>query len=875
MKVKNFALGLAAASIALNGIAADKTAYKYPFQDPDEKLENRIENLLSLLTPEEKVSMMMNRSMPIERLEIPGYNWWGEACHGLMGMADVTVYPQSIAMASSFDDENIFKTYNQVSDEARARWNNRPKDRELDPYVAQYNLSFWAPNVNLIRDPRWGRGQESFGEDPYLLGRMGVNVVKGMQNPKDGQYKTHACAKHYAVHSGPEPKRHQFNAVVSERDLWESYLPAFKALVQEGNVQEVMCAYSAVDGDPCCSNERLQIQILRDKWGYEGIVLTDCDAINDLFNQRAHGTHANAVDASSDAVISGANLECGRAYNNLVAGLQQGKIKESDLDAALRYVLRGRFTLGLLDPDECSPFYNIPKEVIDCQEHRDQALLMAHESSVLLKNNNNILPLSKDLKTIAVVGPNIDDEVMMRGNYSGTPTHCTTILKGIQNKLPNTKIISEKGCEIENEYVQVAQSQNVKADGKLGFAAKYFNNNNFEGKAIVSRHDEKIEFATEGGYGFGAGVPTFNFSALYNAEYTPNFTGQVTFDIRTANGNGNDYQLTVNGEVKRAFGERPAFGFGGWGRRGGSGINVNVEEGKTYTIEIAYKSSTEDGTLSSLSVNLSARKVAEFDNLAEKYKDAEVIIYVGGITPSQEGEGHERQTIELPAVQQRYLKALRETGKPVVYVNCSGSCIGFANIEPYYDALLQAWYAGQEGGIAIADILFGDYNPCGKLPVTFYKSTDQLPDIEDYNMEGHTYRYFRGEPQYAFGYGLSYTDFQFGTAKLSKKAIKAGKSVTISIPVTNSGKMDGAEVVQVYVKSLTNPEAPIKSLKAYKRVEIAAGAQQVVKLTLDADAFSYYSADAQDLKPFAGQYKIMYGNSSRDMDLQSLDLTVK
>ena len=885
MKLKHLSFGLALLLASANMSAQTGECNDKSFWNHELSVDERIDDLMSQLTLEEKVSMMMNRSLAIPRLNIPAYNWWGEACHGLMGVSDVTVFPQAIALASTFDDDGQLATYTMVSDEARGRFNSISRDGDIGPYVSWIpNLTFWAPNVNLIRDPRWGRAQESYGEDPYLLSRMGVNVVLGMQGTDTLHFKTHACAKHYAVHSGPEPLRHQFNAVVSKRDLWESYLPAFKALVVEGNVQEVMCAYSALDGEPCCSSGRLLIDILRDRWNYKGIILTDCDAINDLFSKGRHETHKGPADASADAVLHGTDLECGKCYNSLIEAVQNGLLTEADIDKSLRRVLYGRFTLGLLDPDEVSPYYNIPGSVVDCQKHRDHALKMAQESQVLLKNANKTLPLSKEIKTIAVVGPKIDDPIMMRGNYSGTPTHCVTILQGIQNKLPNARIIAEKGCEIEQDFLQIPQAQNIKADGEVGFKAEYYGNREFAGEPIVVTHTDKIDYQTEGGYGFGNGVPTHDFSARYTAKFTSDFTGKLSFQIR-----GTEFSVKVNGEqigefrpAKLSFTFTPGMELTEAQRqelmmsffRRPEPIITDVEKGKTYDIEILY-TSAQEGTVSRLSVEAFVRKPLDFTALKEQIKDAEAIIYVGGITPSQEGEGHERTTIELPAIQQKFLAELRSTGKPVVYVNCSGSVIAFEGVDTNCDALVQAWYAGQEGGTAVADVLFGDYNPSAKLPITFYKSTSQLPDIKDYNMENRTYRYFKGEPQYAFGYGLSFTEFEFGTAKLSKSSISKSESVDITIPVKNIGGMDGAEVVQVYVKSLTNPDAPIKALKAYKRIDIAKGATESVTLTLTPDAFSYYSEAKDDLDVFAGKYEILYGNSSRNEDLKSLPLEVK
>ncbi|MCQ2246838.1 MAG: glycoside hydrolase family 3 C-terminal domain-containing protein [Bacteroidaceae bacterium] len=889
MKKLKIAAAVLSCGMLMSFAPVEGPEYEFPFQNPNLPVDQRVEDLLSRLTPEEKVGMMMNRSIEVERLGIPAYNWWGEACHGLMGVSDVTVFPQCIALASTFDDDAELKAYTMVSDEARGRYNSLPRTGDIGPYVSWLpNLTFWAPNVNIFRDPRWGRGQETYGEDPYLSSRMGLNVVLGMQGNDSRYYKTHACAKHFAVHSGPEPLRHKFNAEPSGRDLWETYLPAFKTLVTEGNVQEVMCAYSAYQGDPCCNSSRLLIQILRERWGYKGLVVSDCDAINDFYNKGAHGTHENAIVASSEAVRNGTDLECGKSYQALIEGLRFGTISEEEINVSLRRLIKARIELGMFDPDEINPYSTIPGSVVDCQAHRDHALLLAREGQVLLKNKNNVLPLSKQLKRIAVVGPNADNAEMMRGNYSGTPTHCITILQGIKDKMPNAQIDYIKGCEIENEYIQFPKMQLINANGKEGLYAEYFASTDWSGTPVRTENLTAINFMTDGGYGFGEGVPSSDFTARYTGKITADFTGELCFNISATS-----YSIKVNGETIGEFFPKPlSFTFtpgmelteeqqkelaasGIFRRfRGGEQVLKNVEKGKTYDIEILFKSASA-GTNSRLNLNVYERRKAEFDELKEQLKAYDAVIYVGGITSSQEGEGHERATIELPAVQQRCLKALSETGLPVVYVNCSGSCVALADVEPYYDALLQSWYSGQEGGTAIADVLFGDFNPSGKLPVTFYKSTDQLPDFLDYNMDNRTYRYFKGTPLYAFGYGQSYTQFQFGKAKLSKKAIAAGKSVDITIPVSNVGKMDGAEVVQVYVKSLTNPDAPIKSLKAYKRVEIGAGKTATVKLTLTPDAFSYYKEEVDDLAVFPGKYQILYGNSSRDIDLKVLPLVVK
>lgn len=847
--------------------------YEYPFQNPKLSNDERVDNLMSLLTPEEKIGLIMNKSISVDRLGIPSYNWWSEACHGVR-QGGYTVYPQPIGMAASFNPQMIYDVFSTVSDEARANWNRSDHNIFNVQMGANYvpgnpELTFWCPNVNIFRDPRWGRGQETCGEDPYLMAVMGVQTVKGMQGNDKRYYKTHACAKHYAVHSGPEPQRHRFDVTVSMRDLWETYLPAFKALVVEANVQEVMCAYQRYEGEPCCASDRLLTDILRNKWGYKSLVVTDCDGINNFYNRNQHGTHPDAVSASIDAVLSGTDLECGRSFMSLVGGVRDGLIKESDIDVALRRVLKSRFELGMFDPADMLPWANLGEDVISSESNDRLAVQSARESMVLLKNNNNLLPLSKDIKTIAVVGPNAADASMLNGNYGGTPTeeHTRTLLDGIKKALPNTNIIYEKGCELTDEYNTTYYLGDFN-EGK-GAYVEFYNNPNFQGKPAVDKYYDAINFSTFGAYNFEDGVEKENISVRISGKYVSSFTGNMSYSISSDNG----FVLTVNGKVvekSTVVSDRRGFG-----RRGGGFDNQKsfpVEEGKTYDVKVEYVKGS--GSFAMLNAQFSQRKLAEFSELAESLKGVDAIIMIGGISARLEGEGGDRANIELPVVQQRLLTAMHSTGKPVIMVSCSGSAIGYGNVEDQYDALIQAWYGGQGGSEALADILIGNYNPSAKLPVTFYTSTSQLPDLEDYRMEGRTYRYFHGTPLYAFGYGLSYTTFEYGTAKLSKSKIKAGGKVVVTVPVENTGSRDGGEVVQVYVKSLDNPQAPIKSLKGFHKVDIAAGATAKVKITLGSDAFEYYDEAVDGLSVRPGKYQILYGASSRDEDLKALDFEV-
>ena len=843
---------------------------KYVWQNPQLPRAERVESLLGMLTPEEKVGLMMNKSVSIDRLGIPSYNWWSEACHGVR-QGGYTVYPQPIGLAAAFSEKLVYDVFSQVSDEARANWNrtdhNDPKLFNVPMGVTYYpgnpELTFWCPNVNIFRDPRWGRGQETCGEDPYLNAVLGVQTVLGMQEPitLNGKtyYKTHACAKHYAVHSGPEPLRHSMNVEPTNRDLWETYLPAFKALVKKGNVREVMCAYQRFEGKPCCASDRLLIDILRNKWGYDAIVLTDCDAINNFFNRGQHETHKDPLSATVDAVLNGTDLECGKVMMNLTDGLKKGLIKESDLDDHLRKTLTGRFELGMFDPASSLVWSKIPSSTISCEKNDALATQAARESMVLLENKG-ILPLSKDIKTIAVVGPNADDVELLNGNYGGTPTdnHKHSLLEGIKNAVPGAKVVYQKACELNDEYETIHHLQDFN-DGK-GALVEFYNNKELAGEPAKTAYYNELNFSTFGAWGFAEGVNRDTLSVRVSGQYTSNFTGEMKYTLTTDNG----YVLKVNGEVveENKGGGRRGFGFG----RRVEYKSFPVEAGKTYDIVIEYKHG--NGQFAMLRGDICERKLVDFTELANEVKGADAIIIIGGISARMEGEGGDKQDIELPKVQQMLVKAMHQTGKPVVFVNCSGSAIAFGSVEGQYDALLQAWYPGQGGAKALAEVLFGDYNPGGKLPVTFYRSNNDLPDFLDYSMKNRTYRYFTGVPQYAFGYGLSYTTFSVGKAKVKSQKGKAPK-VTLTIPVKNTGSREGTETVQVYVKRLGDEGAPIKALKGFQKLNLKAGETQNAIVTLDGEAFEYYDKMIDELAVKPGKYQILYGTSSRDEDLKS------
>ena len=848
-----------------------KQTYEYPFWDPDLNIEDRIDNLMSLLTVEEKVGLMMNKNVSIDRLNIPSYNWWSEACHGVR-QDGYTVYPQPIGMAAAFNPQQMYEVFSQVSDEARANWNRSDHDIFNVPMGVTYypgnpELSFWCPNINIFRDPRWGRGQETCGEDPYLSGVLGLQTVLGMQGNDKHYFKTHACAKRYAVHSGPEPLRHTYDARVSQRDLWETYLPAFKKLVVEGNVREVMSAYNRYEGVPCSSNDRLLNDILRGKWEFDGIVVTDCDAINNYFNRGQHETQPDALSAAVEVALNGADLECGKVMMALLEGIEKGLIKESDLDVHLRKILRGRFELGMFDPADRLPWANLGEDVISSEEHDALATQAAREAMVLL-HNNGVLPLSKNIKTLAVIGPNADNAALLNGNYGGTPTaeHTHSLLDGIKAALPGVNIIYSKGCELADDYNTIYHLPDFN-EGQ-GMFVEFWDNNSMSGKPVTSGYYKALNFSTFGAYGFAEGVPTDKISVRVKGRYVPVFTGPMSYYVSSDNG----YVLKVNGRVvENDRGGAPAMR--GFGRRGGMAYKTfDVQAGKPIDVEIEYRRG--NASFAQLRADFCQRKFADFEEEKALVKDADAIIIIGGISAQMEGEGGDKADIELPAVQQRLVRAMHATGKPVVFVNCSGSAIAFASVEGQYDALLQAWYPGQGGSKALAEVIFGDYNPSGKLPVTFYASTNDLPDFLDYSMDNRTYKYFRGKPQYAFGYGLSYTTFEYGKAKISKSSMKKDGKVTITVPVKNTGKMQGAETVQVYVQALDKADAPIKALQGFEKLTIAPGATGKARITLDGEAFSFYDEAVDGLSVYPGKYRILYGSSSRDEDLQAIEFQV-
>lgn len=700
--------------------------------------EQRTDSLLAALTLEEKVSLMMNSSAAVPRLGIKKYDWWNEALHGVARNGSATVFPQAIGMAASFDDDLLYDVFTAVSDEARVKHRMADAAGELERYQG---LTFWTPNINIFRDPRWGRGMETYGEDPYLTGVLGVCVVKGLQGDDALPIrKAHACAKHYAVHSGPESNRHSFDVSVSERDLRETYLPAFKDLVVKGGVEEVMTAYNRVDGVPAGASDRLINEILRGEWNYQGIITSDCWAVPDFYVPGRHDYCQDAATAAALAVKTGMDTECGESFAYLPEAVERGLITEAEIDVNLRRLLLARFRLG--EMDGVSLWDHLPDDIVEGEEHKALALKMAYETMTLLQNNG-VLPLKAESR-IAVVGPNADDEDMMWGNYNPIPKETITLLEAVREYDPDVKYI--RGC------------------GILGFEHCPQPDPDASSADYVERHQKLVS----------------NF--------------QPALDLKDVL-----YQL----------------------------------------------------------------------------QDVDIVIFAGGISPEFEGEempvhvpgfsGGDRTDIELPMVQRELIEALHDDGKKVIFVNFSGSAIGLVPESQNCDAILQAWYPGQMGGTAIADVLFGKVNPSGKLPLTFYRSVDQLPHFENYDMEGHTYRYFRGEPLFPFGHGLSYTTFEYGEASV--------RNGSLVVPVKNTGSVAGDEVVQLYVRKPDDPAGPIKTLRGFQRVTVSPGQTVNVEIPLTDETFNWWDETTRNVNPLRGDYELLYGGSSADEALKVFPYT--
>jgi beta-glucosidase len=834
-----------------------------PFQNPDLPTEVRVKDLIARMTLREKADQLFNQAEAIPRLGVPAYNWWNEALHGVARAGKATVFPQAIGLAATFDEPLMFNIATAISDEARAKHHAFLKADVRSIYTG---LTFWSPNINIFRDPRWGRGQETYGEDPFLTGRMAVNFIRGLQGNDPKYLKTVATAKHYAVHSGPEFTRHIDNIFINDRDLHTTYLPAFKMAVREADVQSVMCAYNRFRDQPCCGSDLLLSNLLRNDFGFKGYVVSDCGAITDFYKVGNHNIVQQPAQAWGWAAAAGTDLNCeeSKAFieNHLDSAVATGIINERDLDVALTRLFTARFKLGMFDPEERVPFSKIPYSVVGSVQHQALALEAAEKSLVLLKNEG-ILPLKK-VKKVALIGPNANNFSVLIGNYNGDPIQPVTPLDALRERLGEANVFYTQGCPIvpgiyADPGIVPANVLFHEENGQLkpGLLAEYWNQPAYEGQPDVRRTEatidyywdkspmdgtQKDEFAVRWtGYIIPAKSGAYIFSG---SNYTEIFVdGQPAGIAPFALQQGQRHRIEMRLVVKPFW----------WG-------NTVAPQARMFWVE------DRDYTADALAAA----------------RQADVVIFCGGISPNLEGEemplkteGFEhgdRTNINLPAVQENLLKALQNTRKPIVYVNFSGSAIALNWQQANLPAVVQAFYPGEPTGTALTRLLFGDINPSGRLPITFYKGINDLPPFLDYRMEGRTYRYFKGEVLYPFGYGLSYTTFKYSNATVPTLAT-AGEEVQVSVQVTNTGQRDGAEVVQLYVSAQSaKVPVPIRSLAGFKRVFLKAGTSQTVTFTLTPTHLSYINAQFERVSE-AGTFRIEMGGGQQGGTNSTLQLS--
>ncbi len=854
---------------------ADCRATKCPYSDAALPGEQRVKDLVGRMTLEEEVSQTMDQAAAVPRLGVPQYGWWSEALHGVARNGIATNFPQSIGLAATFDTVLLRRVADVIGTEGRAKYNEAQRHGDHRRFAG---LTFWSPNINIFRDPRWGRGQETFGEDPYLTSRMGVEFVHGLQGDDPKYLKLVATPKHFAVHSGPEPERHRFDAVVSDHDLEDTYLPAFRAAVVEAHAASVMCAYNAVDGTPACASDMLLQQQLRDAWEFDGYVVSDCDSVADV--NRGHHFAPDNVHASAVSLKAGTDLDCGSTYRSLLDAVKTGLVTKAELDAAVERLFTARFRLGMFDPPAMVPFSLLGPSEVDTPADRRLALQAARESVVLLKNDGT-LPLRKQYKTIAVVGPTADLLEAIQGNYNGEAAAPVSPLAGIERQFQGkAKVLYAPGSVLADGLPAPVPSIYFRPDAqshRSGLKAEYFTHMDFSGTPVLTRVDAKIDFDWNR-VSPGAGVPTEQFAVRWTGELLPPAPG--------------DYVLTFRG-VRRVSTFDPALLGGTAEPRTGPppqapavryrvfiddklladsnsrqpDVTLHFDDTRPRAVRIEYLHVSDDRF-----VDLEWQPPAQplLDAAVATADKADIVVAVVGLSPDLEGEempvhtdgfdGGDRTDIALPAAQQRLLEAVAATGKPLVVVLTSGSAVTLGWAQSHAAAILEAWYPGEEGGVAVADTLTGDNNPAGRLPVTVYRSVGDLPKFSDYAMANRTYRYFTGPVQYPFGFGLSYSKFAYGPVRLSKTAIVAGQAVQARTSVQNISSRAGDEVVELYLVPPHTSVSPRLTLQGFRRIHLAAGEKREVAFQLDSQRLS--EVDAQGRRAVVpGTYAIYIGGA--------------
>jgi len=851
------------------------------YRDLNRTFAERAADLVSRMTLEEKVAQVGNETPAIPRLGVPEYEWWNEALHGVARAGAATVFPQAIGLAATFDTQLMREVATVISDEGRAKHHEFARRGFRGRYQG---LNFWSPNINIFRDPRWGRGQETYGEDPYLTSLMGVEFVKGLQGDDPRYYKVDATAKHFAVHSGPEADRHRFDVHPSERDFYETYLPAFRALVQEGKVASVMGAYNRVYGASASASPRLLQDILRKDWGFDGYVVSDCDSIEDIFLH--HKIVDTAEKAAALGIKNGCDLDCGKTYDALIPAVRQGLVTEKDIDIAVTRLMLSRFRLGMFDPPERVRWAQIPYSVNQAPAH-DQLARRAAQSSIVLLKNDRLLPLSRNVGTIGVIGPTADEIMSLLGNYYGTPSAPVTVLQGIREAAGSkTKVLYARGADLvagreeprAAPLIEAAYLRPGPGSREQGLKGEYFRGRHFAGTPVMTRVDSRV------GFRWDRSAPTDDLvargeiaaaNALSGDDFSVRWTGQllppVSGRYELSVGANDGFRLFVDNRLVVEDWELNA-------RVQSRSAVLDLEGGKPYDIRLEYFEDIRDAE-----VRLSWRRPGAkppFDEAMDVARASDVIVFVGGLTGDVEGEemkvdypgfaGGDRTDLRLPSSQQKLLEALQATGKPVVLVLTTGSAIAVDWAQEKLPAILVAWYPGQRGGNAVADVLFGEVNPSGRLPVTFYKGTEKLPAFDDYDMRGRTYRYFEGAPLYPFGHGLSYTKFSYSDLELDRASIAANGTMQVSARVKNVGTRAGDEVVQLYLRPVDakRPRA-VKEMRGVQRVTLRPGEEKQLSFTVRPDKdLTYYDVGLKTYAVDAGQYEVQLGASSVDIRLR-------
>ncbi len=848
---------LSVVSIFIPGCSKKSTADYLKFRDENLPLEERVRDLVSQMTLEEKISQMRYDAPAIPRLGIPKYNWWNECLHGVARAGKATVFPQAIGLAATWNTHLMHEIATVISDEARAKHHNFIKNGKRNIYQG---LTFWTPNINIFRDPRWGRGQETYGEDPFLTSQMAVQFIKGLQGDDPKYLKTVATAKHFAVHSGPESTRHSFNAKIDNRDLYDTYLPAFEASVKEAHVASIMCAYNRFRGETCCGSNLLLRDILRNQWGFKGYVVSDCWAISDFYEKRFHHVVDTKSAAAAMAVNAGTDLNCGVTFKYLNEAINKGETSEAAIDTAVIRLFSARFRLGMFDDPDHVKWTKIPYDVVASPQHKMLALRAAHESVILLKNERHLLPLDKSIKSLAVIGPNANSYRSLIGNYHGTPTSFSTALEGIREKAgTGTKVYFAEGCEIAPgmpPFHIIPGDQLVTSDAvnaQYGFKGTYFGNPEFKGSPAFIRTDTTINFTWVERTPVSGKVAD-NFSVRWEGFIKPVENGKHILKVKGA------------GDIRVYIHDSLTFQFHTEHEPGSKTTELDCKKNKAIPVRIEYSNSASDPQ-----IHLSWAKPGQ--NLIQKALEiagkSEVIVLVLGLSPDLEGEEMpveiegfdrgDRTRLDLPQPQKALIKKIAGLGKPTVLVLMGGSAIAFNYAGKHVPAILDAWYPGEAGGTAIADILFGDYNPSGRLPVTFYRSVDDLPGFDNYNMAGRTYKYYDGPVLYPFGFGLSYTTFQYKGIETSAEKMGKTSSLEVKVKVSNTGQISGQEVVQLYIRNETSgSQEPIHTLRGFKKVLLVPGESKTVIFHLDAKDFAT-AGNHGEKRPESGTYSIIAG----------------